>query len=128
MRLQLMLYACWRSELSFCILLIIVIQVNSIGYWNLMALYNMCTTRSVHVLDLVIAKIDDDLSRSAATIDIGFQDHFPVFIETLLQRPSAPKTFRKCKAINRDALKAAINQSQLTVYQPFLPLSNIVAL
>ena len=86
------------------------------------------THRSGHILDIWT---DDHFVTSVIAEDHGFPDHFPVFIETCLDKPHPQKTtvsYRPIKRIDRDALKSAILQSPLTNMDPELPLEEQVSL
>jgi hypothetical protein len=89
------------------------------------------THRSGHILDIVITRADDPLVSSVIAEDRGFPDHFPVFIETVLDKPQARKktvSYRSIKRIDPVALKTAISHSHLADINSDLPLEKQVCL
>ena len=84
--------------------------------FNLQQHVQQSTHRNGHTLDLVISRIDDPCVTSVNAEDHGFPDHFPVFINTNLAKPPAPKksiSYRRIKTINPETLRDAISQSSL---------------
>ncbi|ELU09050.1 hypothetical protein CAPTEDRAFT_203729 [Capitella teleta] len=89
------------------------------------------THRSGHILDIVITRADDPLVSSVIAEDRGFPDHFPVFIETVLDKPQARKktvSYRSIKRIDPVALKTVISHSHLADMNSDLPLEKQIGL
>ncbi|ELU15201.1 hypothetical protein CAPTEDRAFT_187183 [Capitella teleta] len=82
------------------------------------------THRSGHILDIVITRADNPLVSFVIAEDCEFPDHFPVFIETVLDKPQARKkmvSYRSIKRIDSVALKTAILHSHLADMNSDLP-------
>lgn len=74
------------------------------------------THRNGHTLDLVMSRSSENLVLSAAAVDHGFPDHYPVFVCLSLMKPALPTRqvlYRKMKEIAPDALRNAIHNSNL---------------
>ena len=74
-----------------------------------------------HTLDLMIARISDDIIAGHPYTGELFSDHFPVFCQLKPERPLVAVKhlqFRKIKSIDRDQFSEAICSSQLCLEPP----------
>ena len=61
------------------------------------------THKNGNILDLVITRCQDDIIASSKTVDFGFPDHFPVFLDLKLRKPPMPQrkvTYRRLKNLD----------------------------
>ena len=78
---------------------------------GLMQHVSTSTYRNSHTLDLVISKLNSQLVDWWRSTDEGFPDHFPVYAELSMTKPSFPRqqvTSRKIRGITQDSLRAAV--------------------
>jgi hypothetical protein len=85
--------------------------------YDLVQHVNGSTHKSGHTLDLMFSRSHDSLVMDTKAIDYCFPDHFPVFGDLTLSKPTLPKhkvTYRNFKKLGSDTLRDAITASALS--------------